>query len=279
MMAQPEIKRPDSLKLRLISAIIMIPAGLFVVWSGGPVLLAAALLCAVGMWFEYWDVTTSKKPDPVMIGLGALLAGAIVTSVLLEKFALIVCGGVVLVSLALVFLLKVSRPIWLTVGLVLIGFAVFSLNDLRDGDDDRLFLTLITMAGVWITDIAAYFAGRGFGGPQLSPRGSPNKTWSGAVGAMICTALVGAFVAGLMNSPMISWIVFMAGVSAIGQLGDLCQSYWKRHFGVKDSGALIPGHGGLLDRLDSFSAVLIVLGLLLQFHPGFPEEYLGLRAL
>ena len=104
---------------------------------------------------------------------------------------------------------------------------------------------------VWATDVGAYFAGRGIGGPRLAPRISPNKTWAGLAGGIAAAALVGmitAYAIGLPDRMML--VSFSALLSIIAQGGDLIESIVKRHFGVKDSGRLIPGHGGVLDRLD-----------------------------
>ena len=137
-----------------------------------------------------------------------------------------------------------------------------------------MFLTLILiLLVVWVTDIGGYFAGRGIGGPKLWPRVSPKKTWAGAVGGFAASLAVAAgFVVigfaeveppqGLELGPV---LLLGASLSIISQLGDLFESAVKRRFGVKDSSQLIPGHGGLLDRLDGFVAAVIaaaIFGLL-----------------
>ena len=112
---------------------------------------------------------------------------------------------------------------------------------------------LFLFAIVWATDIAAYFAGRTIGGPKLMPAVSPKKTWSGAIGGALGAVVAGLIVvesAGLGVTPALVILAFM--LSAVAQAGDLIESAIKRHFGAKDSSALIPGHGGLMDRLDGF---------------------------
>ena len=114
---------------------------------------------------------------------------------------------------------------------------------------------------VWATDIGAYFAGRAFGGTRLAPRISPSKTWSGLIGGMIAALVVGSTVAdrgGIVGVPL--WIGLVMGL--IAQLGDLGESWMKRRAGVKDSGRLIPGHGGLFDRVDGLLPVALLLGAL-----------------
>lgn len=112
---------------------------------------------------------------------------------------------------------------------------------------------------VWATDIGAYFAGRAFGGARLAPKISPSKTWSGLIGGMIAALIVSATIGdrgGIVGVPL--WIGLIMGL--VAQLGDLAQSWMKRRAGVKDSGKLIPGHGGVFDRVDGLLPVALILG-------------------
>ena len=124
---------------------------------------------------------------------------------------------------------------------------------------------LFLFAIVWATDIAAYFAGRTIGGPKLMPAVSPKKTWSGAIGGALGAVVAGLIVvkcAGLGVTPALVILAFV--LSVVAQAGDLIESAIKRHFGAKDSSALIPGHGGLMDRLDGFltaAAAAVMVGL------------------
>ena len=276
----PALKKPkDALVLRLISASIMIPAGILVVWLGGGVLMAAGAICSLFMWHEFWTVTTGKRPDVWMVLIGLLMVFSLLAAHAFNASASVSLLVMSVLIAVLVFVGHKPFKVWLIGGAILITGAVHGLLLLRGDSSAGLFLTFVVMAGVWITDIAAYFAGRGFGGPKLAPKNSPNKTWSGATGAMICTALVGALFAGLIGGPVLPWM-FLAGlVSVVAQFGDLCESQWKRRFGVKDSGQLIPGHGGILDRLDSLSGVLIFWGAVLMLMPDFPERLLDLGTL
>ena len=128
---------------------------------------------------------------------------------------------------------------------------------------DQLGMTaaLWVFGMVWATDIGAYFAGRAFGGARLAPKISPSKTWSGLIGGMVAALIASATIgdrAGIIGVPL--WIGLFVGLLA--QIGDLAQSWMKRRAGVKDSGKLIPGHGGLFDRVDGVLPVALLLGAL-----------------
>lgn len=137
---------------------------------------------------------------------------------------------------------------------------------LRSGEDYGFVAIVLLFAIVWTTDIFGYFAGRAFGGPKLMPAISPKKTWSGAIagtlGAMIVAVLV-VSVAGGFDKTAIAMIALL--LSVVAQLGDLLESWIKRKFGAKDASQLIPGHGGVMDRLDGFWAAALIgclIGLL-----------------
>ena len=155
---------------------------------------------------------------------------------------------------------------WLAAGVVYAGILLAAPLMLRRDPALGFAAILFVFAVVWMTDIAAYFAGRAIGGPKLLPAVSPKKTWSGAIGGTlggIAAALLVAKMAGLVLAPML--VLVALGLSIVAQAGDLLESAIKRHFGAKDAGQLIPGHGGLMDRLDGFltaAAAAVMLGLL-----------------
>ena len=120
-----------------------------------------------------------------------------------------------------------------------------------------MFVLLI----VWVTDSGGYFAGRGIGGPKLWPRVSPKKTWAGAVGGFAASLAVAAALPCSIWAGSGRYCCFPALLSVVSQLGDLFESAVKRRFGVKDSSHIIPGHGGLMDRLDGFVAAVVVAAL------------------
>ena len=144
-------------------------------------------------------------------------------------------------------------------GPILVAGAMAGLWFIRDQLGVTAALWVFGM--VWATDIGAYFAGRAFGGARLAPKISPSKTWSGLIGGMIAALIASATIgdrAGIVGLPL--WIGLFMGLLA--QLGDLAQSWMKRRAGVKDSGKLIPGHGGLFDRVDGVLPVALLLGVL-----------------
>jgi phosphatidate cytidylyltransferase len=155
---------------------------------------------------------------------------------------------------------------WMAAGLVYAGVLLLAPLGLRADASLGLTAILFLFAVVWTTDIAAYFAGRAIGGPKLWPAVSPKKTWSGAIGGTlggIAAGVVVAKAAGLVIAPMLVLVTF--GLSVASQAGDLLESAIKRHFGAKDASQLIPGHGGLMDRLDGFLtavAAAVMVGLL-----------------
>ncbi|MDP1671345.1 MAG: phosphatidate cytidylyltransferase, partial [Alphaproteobacteria bacterium] len=156
---------------------------------------------------------------------------------------------------------------WRLLGVPYISLGPASLVWLREQENVGLTLILWLLLVIWAMDIGAYFAGRAIGGPKLAPRVSPNKTWAGLIGGMTSAAIVGGAVASVSGfRPVLLLAVVSALLGAWSQAGDIAESYVKRHFGVKDMSNLIPGHGGILDRLDGllFAApamVPIVIGL------------------
>jgi phosphatidate cytidylyltransferase len=162
------------------------------------------------------------------------------------------------------------EPGWVAAGLAYA--AVIAIVPPLVREDPRLGIAAILwmFAVVWFTDIAAYFTGRALGGPKLCPAVSPKKTWSGFLGGLAAAIVAGAAVAMIASrfgwQPPVSLpvVVLVSGVaSVLSQIGDLGQSALKRRFGAKDSGRLIPGHGGVMDRLDGFWAVAALMGVAL----------------
>jgi phosphatidate cytidylyltransferase len=171
----------------------------------------------------------------------------------------------------------VKGPLWIVAGILYAGLMFAAPVLLRADAKLGLIAILLLFAIVWGTDILGYFAGRAFGGPKLWPAVSPKKTWSGAIagtfGAMVVAVLVAALF-GSFNQPAIALIALL--LSVVAQLGDLLESWVKRQFGAKDASHLIPGHGGVMDRLDGFWAAALLGCLIGLARGGFDAPASGL---
>jgi phosphatidate cytidylyltransferase len=155
-----------------------------------------------------------------------------------------------------------AGPVWLFAGALYAGAFGCGLLALRLAAVQGAWLVFYLFACIWATDTAAYVGGRTIGGPKLAPRISPNKTWAGFVAGLVGGTLAGALVAVWLDSGLVQAALAGAAVSLLGQFGDLLESAVKRHFDAKDSGHLIPGHGGVLDRVDSLAVAAPGLAVL-----------------
>jgi phosphatidate cytidylyltransferase len=154
----------------------------------------------------------------------------------------------------------ITRNVRLAAGMLYAGLPVLSLFYLHE-QYDGIDLSFWTLAVVWATDIGAYFSGRAIGGPKLAPRWSPNKTWAGLIGGMISATLVGFGLLTVLHVQ--ARLAAFGGLLAVAaQAGDLFESMMKRRAGVKDSGWLLPGHGGVMDRLDGVVPVACIVALI-----------------
>jgi phosphatidate cytidylyltransferase len=252
---------------RVVTGVVLVAVALFAVWQGGMVF--AALAAAAGLlMFAEWAVMHR-------LGRGIRLAGlAVIGAVVLAMtLGLVVPGEAVmtLAAAALVLGLFAARSQGLTpsrgsmattaFGLLYCGLPVLALVWMRSralGLEAVIFLMLC----VWATDVCAYFAGRAIGGPKLAPAISPNKTWAGAIGGIIgAMAVAGgaamAWLSAMQGSKAWLFVALAGAFAAMSVLGDLFESWLKRRAGVKDSGHLLPGHGGVLDRLDGLVPVAL----------------------
>jgi phosphatidate cytidylyltransferase len=243
------------LRARVLTAAIIAPAALFCMWVGGVWWSGLMLLCVGVLGWEWVRLCGGRSRRPP----GALVLAPVLLGALCAAFNWPLIGlAVVAAGAILAWRMAGGLPAhWLGFGVLYIGIAGIALLELRhDGAAGRgnvLFLFLV----VWASDISAYFAGRFLGGPKLAPRISPNKTWSGALGGLLGAMLVGLGAA------------LALGLGLATQSGDMFESWIKRRFGVKDSSGLLPGHGGLLDRLDGVLAAAPVAALIgLASGPG-----------
>jgi phosphatidate cytidylyltransferase len=255
----------SGLAQRIVSAAVLIPVVLALVWAGGWGFAALVALAAALMGVE-WHRLTVGRIDPAAIVCTAAMVLGVVAVPLAPPWA----GPTVLLAGAgAVLLLGRDEGLrWRLLALLWLGLPAQAILWLRLQPEIGLWLTGWLLATVWASDTGAYFAGRGIGGPKLAPRVSPNKTWAGLLGGMLAAGVAAAAIAAWGGfAPWAAGLV-AAAVAALSQGGDLAESALKRHFGVKDSGNLIPGHGGILDRVDALLAAALATALLFGFSAG-----------
>jgi phosphatidate cytidylyltransferase len=257
--------------LRVLSALAMIPLALALVILGGWPFACLVGLAVVLMACEWRQLTEARFDGHGGILAAASVAGLGLLVVLLaasgwpfQALLALLAGTVVA---ALVACRVGAPPLWIGLGAAYLALPALALIWLRSLPQFGLLLVVWLLVVVWTTDILAYLVGRNVGGPRLAPRISPGKTWSGLCGGVLAAALAGAVTAWAIGSERLVHAAGLGGLLAIvSQIGDLIESTFKRQAGVKDSGTLIPGHGGVLDRLDGLilaAPVLALLGLAL----------------
>jgi phosphatidate cytidylyltransferase len=239
----------------------MAPVALAAVWFGAPYFPLLVAVLAIGMGWEWARLSGGAsqlvKSAVILTAFAAVAAAAWHAPLLAVVLALL--GAIVVWAASIAT--KMPAPPWTAAGtawIVLPCVAILWIDAAANGRLGILWL----LAVVWASDVGAYAAGRALGGPRLAPVLSPNKTWAGAAGGLIGAGLVGLIAALLFAAPIVNVVATSLILSVAAQLGDLAESLAKRRFGVKDSGSLIPGHGGLLDRLDSLLTAAATLGLL-----------------
>lgn len=254
----------SDLRHRTLSALVLVPLVLAAAWLGG--IPFAVLWVAAGLLIlNEWAVIARLDHRPAYLGLGglALVAGGVlaVTVAPFWVFSAAVLGA------AACTLAVPRQSAWAMTGVLAAASAALPVVVLRGDSPLGLTAVVYLCAIVWATDIFAYFTGRALGGPKLWPRVSPNKTWSGAIGGTVLGTLAGLAVAFLAGVPALAPLAGLSLLlSIVSQAGDLAESAVKRLFGVKDASRLIPGHGGLLDRLDGFAAAALVAVLAAAFR-------------
>lgn len=258
----PSPAKSSDLKARVLSALILAPVVLGAVWLGGWVFHALIVLGAVIAMSEWINLVPSARRLPARVISLCGVLGALSAQLLAGPLAGLAVAGL-FAGLTTLGGGGTDRKL-LGFGVVYVAAGIAGLMWLRDLPGDGLALFLFAMLAVWATDIGAYAAGRTIGGPKLAPRVSPKKTWAGLIGGMVSAALVGWLVALVAGAAMPGLALLVGALSAVvGQIGDLFESAVKRRYNVKDSGQLIPGHGGILDRIDG---LLVAAPVLAVFH-------------
>ena len=253
------LRTPSNLKLRMIASIGMIAVASIALTLGGIAFWLLGVLAALFMMAEWSNLqgVDAKTKRMAQFALSVPLALMAPASLILEVRDFFTLG---LLAGAAFFVVITSRKPKLALGVIYCGLPVFALMIIRR-QEDGILLTLWALSLVWACDIGAFFTGRSLGGPKLAPVISPNKTWSGLIGGVVLAGIV----AGLLHIQygLPAHLALATPLLAVlAQMGDLYESWLKRMAGVKDSGNILPGHGGVMDRLDGLVPVAPVAAFL-----------------
>jgi phosphatidate cytidylyltransferase len=240
--------------VRVAAGVAMASVALAVLWAGSlPFAVLVGAVAVVVSW-EWGRIVRSAGVDAIFV----IQAGAVIAAVLLASRGVAGLGLIaVLVAAILSALLAFGeRGHMAALGALYAGLPAVALVWLRGADMVGMLAVLFLLLAVWSTDTGAYFAGRRIGGPKLMPRVSPNKTWSGLIGGIVAAGVVGLVFALLANAGLHPGRMTVSAMvlGLVSQAGDLFESALKREYGVKDASALIPGHGGFMDRIDGLAA-------------------------
>ncbi len=251
-------KTQEGLVPRVVSALVLMGAALLVALAGGRLFALFVAGASLTLMFEWTRLVIGAAPSSIAMVLGVL--GLALLALMGHGLAAVVWA----VGLGLLggLLVRPDAAAWLCVGGAYVAMPALASLALRAGPDGLAHL--IWLFGiVWITDTGAFLAGRLLGGPPFAPLSSPNKTWTGLWGGGLAALALAAPLGLVLGFSNALHLVALAGLlSAATHGGDIAESALKRHFGVKDTGRLIPGHGGLLDRLDGFLFAVMVLAVM-----------------
>jgi phosphatidate cytidylyltransferase len=248
----------NNLLLRIIAALVMAPLAIAMAYVGGWLWTGLVTAAAIGLYIEWLAIIGARKPRLVLVGILILLGVGWVDVGHINEIYL---SALVVLGVLAVALLSSDRRFWTALGM---GYALAASVGSSTVRLDPLWgfsALMLVLLAVWATDIGGYFAGRLIGGPKLWPQVSPKKTWAGAIGGFAASLGVAAGFAAFGLGKILPMLLLGAVLSIASQFGDLFESAVKRRFGVKDSSHIIPGHGGLLDRLDGFVAAIVLAAI------------------
>lgn len=245
---------PSNLVMRVLAALVLAPLAIALAYAGGWLWALLVTLVSIGLFAEWLMVVGAGST--ALTGAGTIVIATMGLCVTFGALKTAVITG--FIGGAIVTLIARGKFVWAATGFAYASAALLASillrKDLVNGFSALMFVLLV----VWATDIGGYFAGRSIGGPKLWPRVSPKKTWSGALGGFVASLAVAGGFAACGIGKTIPLLLVGAILSVVSQAGDLFESAVKRRFGVKDSSHLIPGHGGLMDRLDGFVAAILM---------------------
>jgi phosphatidate cytidylyltransferase len=269
-MSQPAAGKWTDLGVRTLSSVVLIPLVLACVWLGGVWFVILATLLGVLIAYEWSSIANAGNAQQfALLSLTAIVAG-LLQSGHVDQMVCIAAVAALAIVTAVHATLGVGTPtFWSKIGALYVGLPTLALVFLRADEIWGAKAIVWVMVIVWSADVMAYFAGRLIGGPKLAPVLSPKKTWAGLGGAIVGASLA-SLVFGLITSLDRIWpLVVLAAICAVlEQGGDIFESALKRFHGIKDSGNLIPGHGGIIDRVDGLIVVAVaawIVGLVRDF--------------
>ena len=265
----------SNLALRVLSAVVLAPLALFTAYLGGwPFALFWGAAALAVLW-EWITLVVGPAYRLMFSSCGAALVIAGFVAWLGRPVAALLMVG--LGALAAAVFAPPERRRWVSIGVGYGGAMLLAPMFLRADSAYGFVVIVLLFAIVWTTDVLGYFAGRAFGGPKLLPAVSPKKTWSGAIAGAAGAMIIALLVVGLFGSfNSLAIIIIALVLSVLAQVGDLFESWVKRQFGAKDSSRLIPGHGGVMDRLDGFWAAAFAACLIGLLRGGFDGPGRGL---
>ncbi len=266
----PATEKPaDPLAKRIGSGLALGAVALACVWFGGAAFALLVVVAALVMSWE-WDRLTGGTGTGLLAGLhGAVAVAALALAVFGWPAAALAAVAAGAIGAGLVAAQTRRARSWAALGVLYLVVPCIALIWLRWEPAVGREVVVWLLAVVWATDIGAYGFGRAIGGPKLAPRFSPKKTWAGLIGGMASAAAIGwGLAASFAIGDPVALALAASLLAVLGQIGDVSESAIKRHFRVKDSSGLIPGHGGLLDRVDGLLAVAPVAALALLATAG-----------
>jgi phosphatidate cytidylyltransferase len=267
--------RGGELALRVCSALVLVPIAIGTAYLGGWPFAVFWGLAAMGVLWEWISLVARSDHRTVLMTGGASLALAVALVATGHLLAAVIVLAIS--TLGVAALAPAKWRTWIAAGVPYAGALGVAPVVLRSDSEDGFLAVIFLFAIVWTTDVVAYFFGRAIGGPKLMAQISPKKTWSGAIGGTLAAVIVAFILAKVMALSGLFAIAMLAVVLSIcAQGGDLFESFLKRRFGAKDSGHLIPGHGGLMDRLDGFITASVVAALIGLLRGGFEAPGRGL---
>lgn len=259
---------------RLLSAVVLVALTVSALYIGSYVFAAVVGAVFAGAYREWETMVTRAPLTPVGMVLIGLVALSGLAYPLLGPLGTLAIMGL---ACAMALVARGEAALWRVLGLVLFGSVIIAALAMRGDSIDGVWAGFYLGTVVWMTDSAAFFTGRQIGGEKLAPDISPSKTWSGALGGLALGTGAGLLVwIFVTDSPWWIGLLLSATISLLGQLGDLSESALKRHFRIKDSGDIIPGHGGLMDRLDSLTFGILLVLLVGTLHAGYGAVAQGL---